>query len=379
MSANPSGSSGQPRASAIGRGIAITRGVSWNDTKSPAMAGSPCAARRSLSTEPQVDAAGDQITGRGPSRSSSQPVGEELGGAAATTSTAPAANTHSPPTSASLSLKSWASRVSRSSFSGDTERSATTQSPGSPRSGTPSSPPRRRRRASEQAAASRPSASSPAVSADGSRCGSRGHVPPERVQGGHHARLQRRGEVVLASVRPPGVLERSPGPRRCRAAPSPPVISAIAMVAATGTSGSIVSTPRSSSWSATARDRAGRRVGARASGQGRALGSASPSADGSARLASQALELRRTAGRWPRSRSLPKNPADAEARTGRPSAEVGVGEPDLQLSPAGVRAVARASAQSVPADPPRHCQMSSPAQRSLMASYRPGAVATVGR
>ena len=41
MSAKPNGSSGQPSASAIGPGMAMTRGVSWNETKSPVIAASP--------------------------------------------------------------------------------------------------------------------------------------------------------------------------------------------------------------------------------------------------------------------------------------------------------------------------------------------------
>ena len=117
------------------------------------------------------------------------------------------------------------------------------QSPGSPRSAD-----RRRRRrpsASEQAAASRPSASERSGErAVRSSAGHRGHGPPERVQGGHHARLQRRGEVVLAGASPTRRPRARRARRRCRAGRRRPPPRRSATVAATGTSGSIVSTPR---------------------------------------------------------------------------------------------------------------------------------------
>ncbi len=62
---HPIGVSGQPSASAIGFGIAITRGVSMKDTASPAISGSPASARRWLRIAPQLEDAGDQITGWG--------------------------------------------------------------------------------------------------------------------------------------------------------------------------------------------------------------------------------------------------------------------------------------------------------------------------
>ena len=46
MSDHPIGWSGQPSASAIGRGMAITRGVFMNDTGSVAIAGLPAVLRR---------------------------------------------------------------------------------------------------------------------------------------------------------------------------------------------------------------------------------------------------------------------------------------------------------------------------------------------
>src|SRR5207244_2217192 len=74
-SAQPIGVAGQPRASAMGRGMAITSGVSWMGLAAlGASAGCPWSVRRSLTTAPQDDAAGDQITGRGPlAGSSGQP------------------------------------------------------------------------------------------------------------------------------------------------------------------------------------------------------------------------------------------------------------------------------------------------------------------
>src|SRR3989442_8739108 len=66
-SAHPIGVVGHPKASAMGRGMAITSGVSWKGLASlGAMGGWPWSARRWLTTAPHDDAAGDQITGLGP-------------------------------------------------------------------------------------------------------------------------------------------------------------------------------------------------------------------------------------------------------------------------------------------------------------------------
>src|SRR5687768_7555671 len=75
-SANPIGVSGQPSASAIGRGMAITSGVTMNGLASGSvMARPPLAVRRWFTTAPHERAAGDQITGRGPfAASSGQPL-----------------------------------------------------------------------------------------------------------------------------------------------------------------------------------------------------------------------------------------------------------------------------------------------------------------
>src|SRR5437763_10479345 len=75
MSAHPIGVAGHPSASAIGLGMAITRGVTWMGLASAgAIAGWPWSARRWLTTAPHDDAAGDHTTGRGPfAGSSGQP------------------------------------------------------------------------------------------------------------------------------------------------------------------------------------------------------------------------------------------------------------------------------------------------------------------
>ena len=289
-----------------------------------------------MRTAPQVDAAGDQMTGRGPSRSSSHP--------SASSWVAPPdafdctrAKAHSPSTSASLSLKSWASSVSRSSFSGDTDRSATMQSPGSPRSGAPSSPPPPSS-ASEQAAASNATATRTAGE-PANRCGSRGHVPPERVQGGHHARLQRRGEVVLVrrapSPPPPGHLarRRCPGgrrrapPRRWRWWPPPG--------------------PRAR-WPGRPARRARRPRRRRRPPRSRCpgwvarvrAGFGSPDADGSARLASHTSNSPNR-GSFTAKSVRAEEPGRGGGQDGQPDREIGVREAHLQLAPLRVRSVAQ--------------------------------------
>src|SRR5437868_14765182 len=62
MSAQPIGVAGYPRASAIGRGMAITSGVSWIGFASEGASGGwPWSVRRWLTIAPHDDAAGDQI------------------------------------------------------------------------------------------------------------------------------------------------------------------------------------------------------------------------------------------------------------------------------------------------------------------------------
>src|SRR5881394_73566 len=65
-SAKPIGVFGHPRASAIGRGMAMTSGVRMNGRGLVgAMGAWPCDASASFSTPPQAAAAGVQITGWG--------------------------------------------------------------------------------------------------------------------------------------------------------------------------------------------------------------------------------------------------------------------------------------------------------------------------
>ena len=132
MSRQPIGSSGHPRASAIGSGMAMTSGVSMNGVPSPAMGSSPCWASRWSTMAPQPLKAGDQMTGRGPSASSSHP---------STSNAAPrpedfdcgSTTTHCPSTSARSDwLKVPARSVNSSIFSGETAMSMTAQSPESP-------------------------------------------------------------------------------------------------------------------------------------------------------------------------------------------------------------------------------------------------------
>ncbi len=117
----------------MGRGMAMTSGVFMNGVPWPAMAGSPWSASRWSRMAPQPLAAGDQMTGRGPSADSSHP-------SASSCMAAPEAlvlgrtNTHAPSASVFVALKSLASSVSRSIFSEETATSTTTQSPGSPNS-----------------------------------------------------------------------------------------------------------------------------------------------------------------------------------------------------------------------------------------------------
>src|SRR3954468_3722062 len=75
MSVQPIGFAGQPRASAMGRGMAMTSGVTWIGLASTgATAGWPVSALRWLPPPPHDAAAGDHTTGLGPfAGSSGQP------------------------------------------------------------------------------------------------------------------------------------------------------------------------------------------------------------------------------------------------------------------------------------------------------------------
>ncbi len=131
MSLQPMSASGQPSASAMGWGMAMTSGVTMKGCPSPTIGGSPASLSRSLRTGPHVLAAGDHTTGRGPSACSSQPP--------ASACMAPPdalrcgrTKTQRPFDSArSLSLNSRASSVRSAIFSDDTAMSTVMQSPGS--------------------------------------------------------------------------------------------------------------------------------------------------------------------------------------------------------------------------------------------------------
>ncbi len=125
-SANPIGSFGQPSASAIGWGMAMTSGVSMNGVP----AGASSAPARSLTMPAHADAAGDQMTGGSPFASGfGQPSGISVAARPDATLRG-RTNTQRSPTSARAdSLNSAASSVSRAIFSLLTAMSTTTQSP----------------------------------------------------------------------------------------------------------------------------------------------------------------------------------------------------------------------------------------------------------
>ncbi len=134
---------GQPMASAMGFGMAMTRGVSMNALASVgAMAGWPAVDSRWLRTAPQAEDAGDQITGRGPLVASS--------GQPSTSSDIPTpddlrwtrTNAHRPLGLASSDeLNVRARSVSSSTFSGDTAMSMAVQPLGTDWRSPPPGPP----------------------------------------------------------------------------------------------------------------------------------------------------------------------------------------------------------------------------------------------
>ena len=127
----PSGVCGYPRASAIGRGIAITSGVSMNDLPGVVTyAALPPSARRWSSTAPQVLADGDQMTGRGPFTLGFGQSAASNDAAAPDDCFCTLTRTQLPPALASLeSSKRFARSVSSSSFSGDVAIGTVTQPP----------------------------------------------------------------------------------------------------------------------------------------------------------------------------------------------------------------------------------------------------------
>ncbi len=131
MSLQPSALFGQPRASAMGWGMAITSGVFMNGVPVLAMAGCPLAASCWSSTAPHALEAGVQMTGAGLLPSVFHPSARAWA-AAPDASEWGLTNTHLPLTWARVWLNDWASDVNRSIFSVDMVRSTTMQLPGSP-------------------------------------------------------------------------------------------------------------------------------------------------------------------------------------------------------------------------------------------------------
>src|SRR6476619_3753917 len=112
MSLQPSGLSGQPSASAIGWGMAMTSGVFMNGVPLLAMAVSPLATSFWSSTAPQALDAGVQMTGAGLLPSVFQPSASAWA-AAPDASECGLTKTHLPSTWALVWLNDWASEVSR--------------------------------------------------------------------------------------------------------------------------------------------------------------------------------------------------------------------------------------------------------------------------
>src|SRR2546423_3934771 len=76
MSAKPISVLGHPNASAMGRGMAKTSGVSMSARYSPVMGGWPRSDSRWFSTDPQAPPAGGPMFGGGPSRGGSPPAAQ---------------------------------------------------------------------------------------------------------------------------------------------------------------------------------------------------------------------------------------------------------------------------------------------------------------
>src|SRR5438067_7052971 len=119
MSAQPIGVAGHPSAWAIGRGIAMTSGVTWMGLASAGASGGwPWSARRWLTIAPHDAAAGDHTTGRGSDGSSGQP--DDKRSAAAPDDFFCTFTVEQPLSwAALLLLKSLASWVSSDTFSGE--------------------------------------------------------------------------------------------------------------------------------------------------------------------------------------------------------------------------------------------------------------------
>src|SRR4051794_29514811 len=104
--------------------MAITSGVSMNERPSPTIALLPDWPSLKSTSFPQIEPAGDQITGLWPSASSLQLVYSAVAAAPDETFCG-RTNTHVPSACAFVALNDCASAFMRSSFSGDTDSSTT--------------------------------------------------------------------------------------------------------------------------------------------------------------------------------------------------------------------------------------------------------------
>src|SRR5690606_21431931 len=209
----PISASGQPSARAIGSGMAITRGVSMNGVgSSGAIGGRPSSSSRWLRIVPQELDAGDQTTGAGPCRDSSQPsTSEDIARPDATERTS--TRTQPSPGSASSEPLKRSARSARSSiFSELTATGTGVQSSRRPPAAPPSSS------EPEQAAARSAAASTaaPAIRRRPPRAtrGSRTPQLPEPLEhpGGGQVRALRQGQVRVRAVGQRLPLDAPAGP-----------------------------------------------------------------------------------------------------------------------------------------------------------------------
>ena len=336
MSAKPSGSSGHPSASAMDGAWRSPAGVSWNDSNSPVSGGSPWSARRWLSTGPRWTRPATRspvvappcprpsrwrAAGRPPPDDFDCTPGEHAlvahRGLVAVVELAGELGEE-------IELLGRHRQVGHDAVAGVAEVGP----------GVLGRLPRWCRR--------RPAA--PAPGARRGWCGSvesgsPGHCLPEREQGGHDARLQRRGEVGLGGLRPPVLHQR---------VPHGVGVGELAIAAARRwrpwrrrpDQGRSSRRRGSRTAAAIGGDGAGRGVGARTGGQ--RLGRVRDRRPPTARPGWPATpRTRRRRGRWRRRPCVPKNPAEADASPLRPTADSGSVSPTFSSRHSGCGAVAQ--------------------------------------
>ena len=319
MSAKPSGSSGQPSASAIGRGMAITSGVSWKDTKSPAMAG--VALRGEALVE---DGAPGGRGGRPDDRARAlallvPPVGQQLGGAARRLRLHPGEGALAADLGVAVvevlgQLGEQVELLGRHRQVGD-DAVARVAEVGHAvvvlaavvglGAGRPRAAPARASTAGEPGE----SGAGHEVTSLQSEC--RAAITPGFSVGARSSSLARRPAVVLQRVA--HVVGARAGRRRARR-------STMATVAATGDLGLDGLDAPPVERVGDRGDRAGRASRCPGGWRGCRAGSGRPPADGSARLASQASNSPKRGSLAAKS-VVPKNPAAADASTRRPDRE----------------------------------------------------------